>query len=354
MTTHKSKVPVNLFFPHHTGSHGELGKISTIGVILFFIIAMFSCGGTDGETGQDTSQAEYANQAERLGYPSDKRVVILHADDIGMFEESNTAVIPYLTNQQIQSASVMMPCEYADEFMQWFKANPDYDIGLHLTLTSEFKNWRWSTVAAKESVPGLLDENGFMWPTSEEVVLNADPEEVEAEVRAQIEKALSLQVRPTHLDTHMATLYASTAFLERYLDIAEEYQIPALVFDLSKDAIIQKFQEIGISVTDELVAMCDRYSLPKLDGFCNIPNVDSYEDLRATFFELVASLEPGITQIYFHPSVESENLMTITDSWQKRVWEARLFADPEVIAFLEDEEIIFTSWKELMERLFSY
>jgi len=311
---------------------------------------LLSYGGTD----QDALQREYTNQVDKLGFPAGRKVLILHADDIGMCEEANMAVIPYLENQQIQSASVMMPCEYSDEFMQWYKANADYDIGLHLTLTSEWQTWRWSTVANKDLVPSLLDNDGFMWRSAAEVVQNAKPEEVEKEIRAQIEKALSLGVRPTHLDTHMGTLYHTDAFSKIFMDIAEEYQIPALVFDMSNDYIIQKFNESNLPVTDNLIARTNDYTLPKIDYFDYMPAGNTYEEVRNGFFTLVESLNPGITAIVFHPSVESDKLKEITDSWQQRVWEAELFADPEVINLLNEEKIIFTNWQELMERRFSY
>ena len=325
-------------------------KNRIIGIIIFFLCVLPSHGRTD----QDPLQREYANQAERLGFPAGSRVLILHADDIGMCQEANEAVIPYLVNQQIQSGSVMMPCAYSDVFMQWFKANADYDIGLHLTLTSEWETWRWSTVADKENVPGLLDGDGFMWHSVAEVVQNADPEEVETEIRAQIRKALSLGIKPTHLDTHMGTLYASNAFSKIYMDIAEEYRIPAMVVDFSNEAIVEKFKAMGYPITDDLIAMTKKYSLPKLDDYDSVPVGTSYEEVRALFFEQVESLNSGITEIIFHPSVESEKLKEITDSWQQRVWEARLFSDPEVIHFLKEEGIIFTTWRELMERSFSY
>ena len=324
-------------------------KIGTIGIIIFFMFTQVSYGGTDEDI---FPQKEYVNQAERLGFPADIKLLILHADDIGLCEEANLAVVPYLENLRIQSASVMMPCEYSDEFMQWFKANADYDIGLHLTLTStnESQIWRWSTVAEKESVPSLLDDDGFMWQSTAEVAQNAKTEEVEIEIHAQIEKALSLGVKPTHLDTHMGTLYASNAFTKVYMDVAGEYQIPAMVFDLSNDSIVQKLKSMGYPITDDLIAMTNYYSLPMLDDFDYIPKADSYEELRAHFFEQVKSLNPGITQIIFHPSVESDRLKEMLDSWQQRVWHAQLFNDPAVINFLVEEGILFTNWKKLMMR----
>lgn len=309
---------------------------------------LLSHGGTD----QDTLQKEYANQAERLGFPAGRKVLILHADDIGMCEEANIAVIPNLENNYIQSASVMMPCEYSDEFMQWYKTNPGYDIGLHLTLTSEWKTWRWGSVANKTTVPSLLDNDGFMWRSVAEVVQNAKPEEVKKEIRAQIESALSMSVKPTHLDTHMATLYASDEFSKIYLDLAEEYQIPALAFDMSSDSIIQKFHELNLPITDKLITRLNNYDMPKIDFFEYIPGGNTYEEFRNGFFNLVKYLDYGITEIIFHPSINSDKLKDITADWQQRVWESQLFSDPEVIEFLKEEQIIFTNWKELMKRHF--
>src|SRR5690606_33818549 len=87
--------------------------------------------------------------AEKLNFPKGAKVIMLHADDIGMCEEANIAAIHDLTHDWIQSAAVMMPCEYADEIIEWAKQNPAEDIGLHLTLTSEWKTWRWGTVTAE-------------------------------------------------------------------------------------------------------------------------------------------------------------------------------------------------------------
>ena len=313
--------------------------------ILFILCLIPTCGGGGGGGGGGDESADNPL------FPVNSKVLILHADDIGMCEEANIAVIPYLENQQIQSASVMMPCEYSDEFMQWYKANADYDIGLHLTLTSEWETWRWGTVADKDRVPSLLDSDGFMWHNVAEVVQNAKPEEVEKEIRAQIEKSFLLGVLPTHLDTHMATLYASDEFSEIYLDLAEEYQIPALVFNLSNESIIQTFDKLNLPITDALIARCNDYNLPKLDYFESIPHGNSYEEFKNNFFDVVRSLDSGIAIIVFHPSIESDELKINIPDWQQRVWESQIFSDPDVINFLKNEGVIFTNWRDLMKRM---
>ena len=288
--------------------------------------------------------------AERLGYPSDKIVLILHADDIGMCEEANVSAQNYLKEGHIQSAAIMMPCAYAKDMIQWAKKNPDQDIGLHLTLTSEWKTWRWPSLTPIEEVPGLIDEEGKLWRSVVGVAMNASPEEVEKEVRAQLEQALAWGYRPDHIDTHMGTLYAHPLYTKAYLAVAEEYQIPAMVIDLSKPEVLEGFRSQGYPMNDEMVGYVNAYSLPKLDYFYSAPNGDSYEDKCQKFFDLIHTIEPGLTEIIFHPSEGTENLKTITNSWKQRVWEAQMFADPKVKDFLKEKGVIFTNWKEIMRR----
>jgi len=286
---------------------------------------------------------------EKLGFPKDKRVLLLHADDLGMCSEANKAGKQQLTNDEIQSGAIMIPCPNADEFVEWYKNNPNEDVGIHLTLTSEWKEYRWGPVAAAANVPGLIDPEGFMWRDVMSVVQHATPEEVEKEIRAQIDKAISAGVKPGHIDTHMGTLYGSIDFAKVYMKAAMEYNIPAMVIEFTED-VLQRFRAQGYPITDDMVSFASNYSLPKLDDFHAVPEGKTYEEKKQAFFDLVKSLKPGITEFVFHPSVESENLKSITNSWQQRVWEAQMFDDPEVIRFFKDEEVLFTNWKDMMSR----
>jgi predicted glycoside hydrolase/deacetylase ChbG (UPF0249 family) len=244
----------------------------------------------------------------------------------------------------------MVPCPNAMELVEWAKKQESPDVGVHLTLTAEWKNYRWGPVSDTAKVPGLIDPEGKMWHDVPDVVTHATAEEVETEVRAQINKVIDDGFTPTHIDTHMGTLYGSLKYLRIFLKIAEEYKIPANAIDLSDPVIAESFRKEGYPITTDVVELLNQYSLPKLDNFSSVPDGDSYGNKRANFFELLKSLRPGLTEIIFHPSVETDNLKTITDSWQQRVWEAQLFSDPVVKKFFEDNGIIITTWKEIMKR----
>ncbi len=290
------------------------------------------------------------NWAEKLGFPKDKKVLILHADDIGMCEEANSSVFSYLENNEIQSAAIMVPCPNSTAAINWAVKNPNKDVGLHLTLTSEWKTYRWGSVANPNEVPGLLDTDGKLWRSVREVVTHASAAEVEKEIRAQIDKAISLGMKPSHIDTHMGTLYGTSEYVKVFLKVAEEYNIPANAIDLSNEKVAEHFRNAGYPIDDEVINLMKNYSLPKLDFFSSVPKGETYEKKRQNFFELVKQFPAGLTEIIFHPSVETENLKTITGSWQQRVWEAEMFSDPIVEKYFEDEEIIFTTWTDIMNR----
>ncbi|HBE41587.1 MAG TPA: hypothetical protein DDW27_10365 [Bacteroidales bacterium] len=311
----------------------------TVGSLLTILLLTVSCGADKPGT-----------NAEKLGFPAGKKVILLHCDDAGMCDEANIAVRRYFETGDIQSAAVMVPCPFAEELIVWAKTQESPDLGIHLTLTSEWKTWRWGTVSDPEKVPGLIDPEGKMWHDVPQVLMHASAEEVETEIRAQIDKVLGMGFSPTHIDTHMGTLYGSIDYLKVFLRIAQEYNLPANAIDLSDTVIAENFRKEGYPITSEVVEFLDQYPLPKLDNFSSVPNGKTYEEKRDNFFALVSSLKPGLTEIIFHPSVETENLKTITNSWQQRVWEAEMFSDPVVKDFFKKNDIIITTWKEVMKK----
>jgi hypothetical protein len=148
----------------------------------------------------------------------------------------------------------------------------------------------------------------------------------------------------------MGTLYGHPDYIKVFFKVAQEYGIPANVIDISDSEVLAGFRKQGYPITDEVVNLAASYSLPKLDYFTSVPNGATYEEKIENFKSLIQSLKPGLTEIIFHPSVPTENLKTITNSWQQRVWEAQMFSDPALIQFFKDEGIIFTNWKEIMKR----
>ena len=175
-----------------------------------------------------TSASQTMTVAARLGYPADAKLLILHGDDLGVAHSVNLASLDALSRGDISSVSVMMPTPWVTEVAAYAKSHPDADIGLHLTLTSEWETYRWGSLESKDKVPSLLDADGTFPSDVPPVAQRAKAAEVERELRAQVERALAMGIRPTHLDSHMGTLFATNDLITTYVKVAHDYHLPFL------------------------------------------------------------------------------------------------------------------------------
>jgi hypothetical protein len=310
------------------------------------------------------AQAIDSTYAEKLGYPRGAKVLILHVDDAGMSYDSNEGTIEALTKGVATSCSVMMPCSWVPAFVHFLKENPNIDAGLHLTLTSEWSEYRWGPVAGKSEVPGLTDSEGDLWPTVKDVVKHATADEVEREIRAQLDKARSMGFEPTHLDSHMGTLFETPAFLARYLKVGVENRIPVMLpggddFLIQQemnasDEMIQKLRAIGktlwavgLPVLDDLHNYSYEWKIPE-----NIKNDDKKLQAFKTqkYIEALKLLKPGVTMMIMHCTDPSEIFKHISDSGPLRKGDLLAMLNPAFKKALSDEGIILTNWRELKER----
>src|SRR5215831_5333949 len=182
--------------------------------------------------------------AEKLGFPKGSKVLIIHVDDVGMSYDSNEGAINAMTKGVATSCSVMMPCAWVPGYVHYWKQHTETDAGLHLTLTSEWKDYRWVPLAGKSVVPGLVDSEGDLWPDVSDVVKHASAEEVYTEIKAQLDRAKTMGFTPTHLDSHMGTLFASPAFIQVYVKLGIDNHIPVMM-PAGHDVLIQ--QQTGFS-----------------------------------------------------------------------------------------------------------
>jgi predicted glycoside hydrolase/deacetylase ChbG (UPF0249 family) len=290
-----------------------------------------------------------ATWADRLGFPADRKVVILHAHELGMCYETNAGVSQLLEAGLVRSASAMAPCPWFADAAEWRRDHADADVGLELTLNSELDHYRWKPASVGDLAPSLRDAEGFLWRSPIQTMVNASAEDVEHEVLAQIERAERAGLTPTHLTTHLGALITRPDLIEVYLRTARERWIPAVVVELTP-AHVARFEEQGFPLPDDIIELVSSYPLPKVDDLRHIPETETFEQKKEQVLALLDGLKAGITQIAFRPAVASDALPRITEDWQQRVWDAQLFQDPDVAAALRAREIIVTDWKELMRR----
>jgi chitin disaccharide deacetylase len=298
-----------------------------------------------------SSEAQEPTQtyAERLGWPRGARVVMFHCDDAGMSHASNLGAIESIEKGVVTSISIMMPCPWVPEIVRYVKEHPEVDAGLHLTLNSEWNLYRWGPLAGKAAVPGLCDPDGYFWHPVQETAKRATPDEVEREIRAQIEKAEAMGLRPTHMDTHMGALAATPEFLDRYVKVGIEKQIPVLAIGghrtfarVENPAVMKQLDERVKKVWDAGLPVLDDLHTASY-GWKEGPKSDQ-------FIEMLKTLKPGVTLVLVHCSRPTDEFPLITSSSNLRLEDLKAMLDPALRKTVEDEKIILTSWRELKQR----
>jgi chitin disaccharide deacetylase len=237
----------------------------------------------------------------------------------------------------ITSASLMMPTPWVTEVANYFKAHPDMDLGLHLTLTSEWQTYRWGSVASADKVPSLLDSTGT-FPNDESIVAaKANPAEVERELRAQIERALALGIHPTHVDSHMGALFTKPELIATYVKVAHDYHLPFLAVRQAGFASLQSGITDKDIVLDAVVIAGDEVPRDKWKQF---------------YLDAIANLKPGITELIVHLGHDDSELQAITvnhepygAAWRQRDYDVMTSA--EFRKALQDNHVILVKWKDL-------
>lgn len=279
---------------------------------------------------------------ERLGRPADAKLLIVHGDDAGMCHAANRASILGMETGVVTSCSVMVPCPWFLEIAEYAREHPEADLGLHLTLTSEWKRYRWRPLAPVSQARGLIDPEGYMFHGVRGVYGSAKPEEVEAELRAQIEFALRHGMKPTHMDSHMGTLYYNMDYLKTALKLSEEYNIPFMLIRMT-EAMIERW---GGGEALETMNQLDRAGHILLDGLHSIRDVP-VEESEAFYKDVIRNLTPGVHEIIIHPGDDSAEMRAITGSWRQRQEDTRVFADPAMRDFIAEQGVELIGWREL-------
>ncbi|MFL6972795.1 MAG: ChbG/HpnK family deacetylase [Xanthobacteraceae bacterium] len=132
-----------------------------------------------------------------------QRAVILHVDDLGMCPGANRAFLELAAAGQVTCGSVMVPCPAFRQIAEAATADPTLDLGVHLTLTSEWERLRWAPLSTRSKASGLIDDDGCFWRDVRALAAHLVVEAAEEELRAQVEHAFEAGIRPTHIDAHM-------------------------------------------------------------------------------------------------------------------------------------------------------
>ncbi|HJT30192.1 MAG TPA: polysaccharide deacetylase family protein [Pyrinomonadaceae bacterium] len=285
------------------------------------------------------SQEPTKTIAERLGYPRDAKLLIVHADDLGMAHSVNAATIKALETGLVNSGSIMVPCPWLVEIAAFARANPTADLGLHLTLTSEWTSFRWGPVSSRDKVSSLVNKDGYFPLLETEAAAQADPKEVEMEITAQIERARTLGIQPTHLDSHMGTLYQSKALFEVFLRVARSQKLPVRV---------AKTWFARADFLPSTLQADDVY----IDRTLDINPSVAPQDWAKFYTDELKKLEPGVTEVIIHLAYDDAEMRAATvdhpawgAAWRQRDFE--FFTSDAFRKVLQENNIKLITWREI-------
>ncbi|HWI91763.1 MAG TPA: polysaccharide deacetylase family protein [Flavisolibacter sp.] len=274
---------------------------------------------------------------ERLGYSKSTRLLIIHADDLGVAHSQNSASFNALEKGSASSASIMVPCAWFSEVAAYATSHPGADLGIHLTLTAEWNFYKWSPIADKQNVPGLVNKNGFCFSSVDSVVKSSNAMEVEKELRAQIEKAKQAGIDITHFDSHMGTLYSNKEYLQVLLKLGKEYKVPVMLSQ----------QRMMIAADDNNILLNNIYVESPAD-YAKGP--------EAYYTNVLKSLQPGVRLIILHAAYDDSEMNAITAghpdygaAWRQADY--NFFTSETCKNLLQQNGIQLIAWKEIRDKI---
>jgi predicted glycoside hydrolase/deacetylase ChbG (UPF0249 family) len=269
-----------------------------------------------------------------LGYPDDARLLIINADDFGMCHAINAATLRVLREGIATSTTVMMPCPWAPHALRLLREHLEISFGVHLTLFSEHRAYRWGPLTSRATVPSLLDEAGYFYhdERKRELLARARLDEVAVEFRSQIEAVLAARLRPTHLDWHCLANGGRADIFMLTVELAQEY---GLALRTHGPAAAEQCRRAGVSAVDH--AVLDSYALGAVDK-------------AAQYTRLLRGLPAGLSEWAVHPSLgDAEAQAMEPDSWRVRKADFDFLISPEAREILTEEGIILVGYRALQQ-----
>lgn len=275
--------------------------------------------------------------AERLGLG---RAAILHVDDLGMCHGANRAYLDLARRGLATCGSVMVPCPWFREIAEAGAADPGLDLGVHLTLTSEWRHYRWRPLSTASRASGLIDDEGYFWRGVASLRARLVPEAAEAELRAQIETALAAGLRPTHIDAHMAAAMLPE-LLDAHVRLGVEYGlVPVLPRGIGWAPAPGAYAAA--------LARLDGAGLPVIDHFRGTLPVDGAAT-RPRYREVIEGLPQGVTHFALHATMPGEIEAIAPDHAGWRTREFALFSEGAVAEWCESAGIAAVGYRAIQE-----
>ena len=282
---------------------------------------------------------------KKLGFLSDDRVVIFHADDVGMCQASVSAFQQLIEQGALTSGATMVPCPWFPSVASYCRQCPEVDLGVHLTFTSEWESYRWRPLSTCDPESGLVDHEGYFFATTDEVQKNAVPYYVQTEVMSQINRAVAGGIDISHIDMHMGAMLHPT-FLPSYLQAGRTQRIPMLAYRMSEEQLSKWNNPQLAAKIKQIIGELEEQGFPIIDHFyqTDLHKPDTrIEEIR----QVLKSLPPGLTHFIIHPAHDTAELRAITPDWAGRVADYKALVRDEFLECLKEFNIRTIGYREL-------
>jgi len=281
--------------------------------------------------------------AEKLGHSANDKLLIIHADDLGLAKSVNRATLDALEKGGVNSASIMANCKHLNEVKKYAENKPGIDFGVHLTVTNEWENYRWKSIMPANESQSLVNEFGEFHLGVKKFVLRADPCELKKELQAQINKIKKLGIKPTHIDSHEGALFFKKNHFKVYLEIGEKNKLPVFV-PKGVDAHFSK----NFPKPKNVMVIKNHYMARK--GL----RKGEWNDF---YLNIIKGLKPGLSQLIVHLGYDDNEMKEISvnhpdygSKWRHLDYEAVTSVDFRNA--LAKNNVKLVSWGEIKKVLF--
>ena len=299
--------------------------------------------------GQVFAQQE-KNLAQKLGYEANSKLLIIHADDIGVAHSVNKASFNSFSAKTITSGSVMVPCPWFLEVAEYAKLNPNHDLGIHLTITSEWKNYKWSGISSTNEIKSLINEQGHLYPLNQGVKANANYIDVKKELKSQIEYSIDNGLNPTHLDSHMGAVRVTPEIFQAYFEVGHEYNLPILLSKELKEVInngtidTSKFDPSKLYWAEKIYQKSDDSPI-------------DFQSWKNFYTAVINDIKPGFNVLLVHLGYDNDELKAITidhpdygSTW--RELDLKIIQDRKFKSLIEEKNIKLITWRQIKDVLY--
>ncbi len=278
----------------------------------------------------------------QLGYSDNDKLLIIHSDDLGVAHAENAATLDAMQNGVVNSGSIMVPTPWFHEMAKMYQTHPELDLGIHLTLTSEWRDYKWGPVAPVDKVRSLVNKYGYFYSTVDSFNLFAKPKEVEIELSAQIDKCLKLGLDITHLDGHMGAIFSTPQTTEIYLRLAKKYKLPVMFHPLMNAMMNNKKEQFIY-----------KYAVNNIVG---VPTSDYPEHMAKFYSTALDSLKAGVSIFIIHTAYDTDEMQAVCADHEHygskwRGIDHSYFTSATAKAALKRNKIVLITWREIRDKL---